>query len=243
MSTPCRAPAHPAAALVALRGLLLVAVVAAGGVGVLALASPPLDLLARPHHTGDQVQFTAVLQTLCAMVTLLGWAWLQIATVLVTAAALARACRRPRLAGHVDRACDRAVPGSWRRVLLAVCGVALSTGTTVLPAAAAPQPPPQTLPAPVAVLRSPALDGLPLPDRPVGDQPQLQPTVALVRPGDSLWTMARRLLRPGASDHEISVAWHRLAHVNRDVLGSDPGLIHPGARLRVPAHLDRRDTP
>lgn len=54
-----------------------------------------------------------------------------------------------------------------------------------------------------------------------------------VEPGDSLWAITARLM-PGASDAEIAVAWPLLYAANRDRVGPDPGLIHPGDVLVVP---------
>jgi nucleoid-associated protein YgaU len=57
----------------------------------------------------------------------------------------------------------------------------------------------------------------------------------VVRAGDSLWTLTARRLGPGASGAEIAAAWPRLYAANRAVIGTDPGLIHPGQRLVPPA--------
>lgn len=55
-----------------------------------------------------------------------------------------------------------------------------------------------------------------------------------VRPGDSLWRIAARHLPAGASDAEIAAAWPLWYEANRTVIGSDPGLIHPGQVLAPP---------
>ncbi|WP_188780774.1 LysM peptidoglycan-binding domain-containing protein, partial [Marmoricola endophyticus] len=55
-----------------------------------------------------------------------------------------------------------------------------------------------------------------------------------VRPGDSLWAVARRHLPPDAGPAEISRAWTAIYDANRDVVGGDPDLIHPGTDLRLP---------
>jgi nucleoid-associated protein YgaU len=57
----------------------------------------------------------------------------------------------------------------------------------------------------------------------------------VVRPGDSLWAIAARHLgsrHPSAAD--IAAAWPSWWVANRDVVGDDPALIHPGQRLDVP---------
>ena len=115
----------------------------------------------------------------------------------------------------------------------------LTAGTSVVGSAVAdtgPASPPTS-----------ALAGLPLPDRTVGAGPATpapraavlsRPRVVVVRPGDSLWTIAAHLLGPGADDTEVTAAWHRLHAANRSRVG-DPDLIHPGQRLLVP-ELDAR---
>ena len=56
----------------------------------------------------------------------------------------------------------------------------------------------------------------------------------VVRPGQSLWTIAARLLPPTATDVDITYAWHRLHRANAATVGTDPHLILPGTRLVVP---------
>ncbi|NNM46319.1 LysM peptidoglycan-binding domain-containing protein [Knoellia koreensis] len=56
----------------------------------------------------------------------------------------------------------------------------------------------------------------------------------VVRRGDSLWAIAARHLDAGASDAEIARAWPRWYAANRDVIGDDPHLLHPGMVLQVP---------
>ncbi|WP_307875275.1 LysM peptidoglycan-binding domain-containing protein [Frankia nepalensis] len=52
--------------------------------------------------------------------------------------------------------------------------------------------------------------------------------------GDSLWTIAARHLGPAATDAQVASEWRRWWAANRDVIGPDPNLIHPGQRLRPP---------
>jgi nucleoid-associated protein YgaU len=58
----------------------------------------------------------------------------------------------------------------------------------------------------------------------------------IVRSGDTLWKIAARHLGPTASVEATVTAWHQWYAVNRLVVGADPDLIHPGQRLRPPAH-------
>ena len=55
-----------------------------------------------------------------------------------------------------------------------------------------------------------------------------------VRPGDSLWSIARRLLGPGATAGEIAREVNRLWELNRDRIGTgDRNLIHVGTVLEL----------
>ena len=67
------------------------------------------------------------------------------------------------------------------------------------------------------------------------------PRTVTVEPGDSLWRIAAAHLPPGAPSAEIAAAWPRWYEHNRDVIGPDPDLIHPGHQLAVPTdHLPAR---
>src|SRR5207253_1287172 len=58
--------------------------------------------------------------------------------------------------------------------------------------------------------------------------------VVVVHRGDSLWRIAARNLDPAATTQEVAVAWPQWWAANRDVIGDDPDLIHPGQRLSAP---------
>lgn len=101
---------------------------------------------------------------------------------------------------------------------------AAGDGGGVLPVAAAvplaepaPTGPAAAAPAPDPAERAPAA-----------------PRTVVVRPGDCLWGIAAAHLPAGASDAEIAAAWPRLYAANRDVIGPDPDLIHPGQVLLIP---------
>lgn len=145
------------------------------------------------------------------------WTWLAITAVVVEV-----------LRDHPSAARRGwAVPRPLRRAVLAACGVALTTGGVAV--AAPPMDTPRD--ARVAVL----VAGLPYPARahdiarPLASAPSV-----LVRPGDSLWMIAARHLADGATDAAIARTCALLHRLNRDVIGDDPGLIHPGQRLRLP---------
>jgi hypothetical protein len=71
---------------------------------------------------------------------------------------------------------------------------------------------------------------------PPGNAAEATPRQAevVVRAGDSLWRIAARHLDPLASPAQIAAAWPGWYAANRDVVGPDPGLIHPGQVLSRP---------
>lgn len=72
-------------------------------------------------------------------------------------------------------------------------------------------------------------------------KPGTSPRRAVVRPGDSLWSIAAAELGPDATDTRIAARWPRWYAANRHSIGADPDLIHPGQRLRTPPadHTDQ----
>lgn len=71
-------------------------------------------------------------------------------------------------------------------------------------------------------------------DLPPLDRPAAEPYAVTVRSGDCLWSIAGRHLGPQASDAEIAAAWPRWYTANRDLIGPDPNLLHPGQQLVAP---------
>jgi hypothetical protein len=160
----------------------------------------------------------AVVAALCA-----GWWWT--VTCVIAAATFAGASPARR----------RGCPGWWHRAVLGACGVAI-VSTLSGPAHATGESGPS---GDAATL----VQGLPLPDRPLGSLVRSRPPsprpasaaeVVTVAAGDSLWSLAAARLPRGASDGEIDAAWRRLYAVNRSTIGPDPDLIHSGLRLRIP---------
>lgn len=87
------------------------------------------------------------------------------------------------------------------------------------------------------------IDGLRLPDRPTVSESALRPIAEsrsvresiVVRPGDTLWAIARSRLGSRSDDATVAREVHRWYGTNRDVIGDDPDLIRPGQRLTTPA--------
>ncbi|HEY0888024.1 MAG TPA: LysM peptidoglycan-binding domain-containing protein [Nocardioides sp.] len=191
--------------------------------------------------TGATFADTLVAGCQLALLGCAGWAWLAVTAVVVEV-----------LRGHPNAARrSRAVPRPLRRAVLLACGVALTTSGTAI--ADTPQDAPRdasydaSYDAPAEVL----LAGLPYPARahdataPAATAPgatALGATGATVtvRPGDSLWSIAARRLPRGASDAAVARTSALLHRLNRDVIGDDPDLIHPGQRLRLPDRTLRR---
>ena len=63
---------------------------------------------------------------------------------------------------------------------------------------------------------------------------QTQTQTRTVQDGDSLWAITEELVPAGATDADVAAAWPRLYAANLDVVGPDPGLIHPGQVLTLP---------
>lgn len=81
----------------------------------------------------------------------------------------------------------------------------------------------------------PVVEPGPLAGRPLRHQePAGQPTEVTVRPGDSLWNLSAARLGPYASDVDIAVDWPLVYQANRDIIGGNPHLLHPGQVLRLP---------
>jgi nucleoid-associated protein YgaU len=56
-----------------------------------------------------------------------------------------------------------------------------------------------------------------------------------VRPGDSLWSIARRQLGPQASTGQLARRVNRLWELNEERIGTgDPSMLHVGTVLRLP---------
>jgi nucleoid-associated protein YgaU len=57
-----------------------------------------------------------------------------------------------------------------------------------------------------------------------------------VRPGDSLWAVARRTMAPPKTVAAIATAWRQIYADNRSVIGNDPGVLHVGVVLSLRSH-------
>lgn len=186
------------------------------------------------------------------------WAW-TVTTIVVVSAAFAQ----DRGTTHGVR-----VAPPWaQRLVLGACGIALM-GAAQVPAQASAGHTAAADEGARHDASAHALAGLPLPDRTTGrriGRTTARPTrktraafldldldldlgrgaatlargtSVTVRPGDSLWSIAERLVAPAASTSEIAEIVGDLYDLNRAQIGSDPDLILPGHQLRTP--LGRR---
>ena len=74
---------------------------------------------------------------------------------------------------------------------------------------------------------------------PATSSPALGSGDVVVRPGDCLWLIAAHRLGPHPSAHHVADESRRWYHANAAVIGTDPGLIHPGQRLHQPTEKGR----
>lgn len=165
-----------------------------------------------------------LLVAICATGLALALAWLWVITTVTVTGLLA----------GIPGAGGTHAGGATRRLVLVACGAAVVAGASV-PAMA------------TGGDGRDLLVGLTLPERAVAPphhhrvaEPtrSATPTVArtvpeayVVRPGDSLWSIARA--HPddsGSVDHR----WRAIWQANRTVVGADPDLIIPGQALRLP---------
>ena len=179
--------------------------------------SAPVAWAAVRPGTGA-ARFADLLVAACATSLLLALAWLWVVTTITVAELLTG---RLRTGG-----------GTTRRLVLLACGAAVLAGTTS--------------PALAAGDGSSILAGLSLPDRSVAaseartvpTRPVSQPRVHVVRPGESLWSIAEATSAGGDPDQR----WRAIWAANRDLIGDDPDLILPGQQLRLPDDANDTDT-
>jgi LysM domain len=128
-------------------------------------------------------------------------------------------------------------PAWWRRALVGACGLSLAA-----PVAAHAAPHHAQSPERCAVTcrtgdqRPSVLAGLAFPDLPdaASGSASASPELRTVRPGDSLWRIAREELAPNASDSAVCGEVAALYVANRELIGPDPDLILPGTHLTLP---------
>jgi hypothetical protein len=211
------------------RCLLVLLTATTGAILVVVPLLPDVVALGRAVRYGAiaAAAFDDVLVQVCEVVVAACAAWLWLATAVTAADAV-----RGQRAGH------RGVPGAVRSLVLAACGVALVAGLGA-PAHAGDGG------------RTSPVAGLPLPDRATtthvsrvfaraaASQDRVRPgrrerAVVVVRPGDTLWAIARAGLPPHADAGAVARRVREIHRTNRSVIGADPDLIRPDQRLLMP---------
>jgi len=72
--------------------------------------------------------------------------------------------------------------------------------------------------------------------KPMSDSSMSSSGSVVVRPGDSLWSIARRLVAPSATNEEVEAKLVAVWDMNAKRIGTgDPNLIFPGQRLMLPS--------
>jgi nucleoid-associated protein YgaU len=116
-------------------------------------------------------------------------------------------------------------PGPTSTTSTTTTSVPPTPSTTTTPAAIAPE-------APVAAPRSSVV--LRRDTSSVATPPASDAATYTVVPGDCLWSIAARRLGSGATGRAVDRGWRAIYAENRDAIGADPNLIHPGLVLALP---------
>lgn len=144
--------------------------------------------------------------------------------------------------GGSSRLTRALTPRLLRRALFAGAAGALAVGPAHAERAVAPD-----------LQAEHVVSGLRLPDRPTAAPasvvmsaedvdtraPDPAPSSIVVRPGDTLWSIAARALPADASDARIARECARWHAANRTVIGADPDLILPSQQLKSPTTKDQ----
>jgi nucleoid-associated protein YgaU len=168
----------------------------------------------------------------CAVLGAVAATWLCVLVWLVAVEAAARVDGRatPRPAP---------VPARVRRLVLAACGTVAATGDASPAPAGTPGGHHPGVSVAAVVARalhddgSPEHAGVPASPRPHHGE------VVTVRTGDCLWGLAARDLATDAGGGtmppaDVARRWREIYAANRAVVGTDPALLRPGQRLRLP---------
>lgn len=188
---------------------------------------------------------------LVACLALLAWtlaAWLLLATLLAGGS---------RWGGRGGAACEallrRVAPATLRRALALALGAGVALGTVGVGSASASVPAAAASVGAASVgapsVGTGALEGAAAPAAPASAAPSLDwpgtpadPLPAagpaarhvVVRPGDTLWALAEGSLPAGATAAQVAARWPDWWATNREVIGDDPDLLHPGQSLQAP---------
>jgi hypothetical protein len=162
--------------------------------------------------------------------------WLLAVWALFALSVVAASAVPGRVGACAGRTAQAVLPSSVRRAVAAAVG--LSIAFSPVPVGAATPGPVAAGPvaaSPVAASPEISAPGPVWPTdtagAPVTPGPAAQVVVA---PGDCLWVIAARRLGANPSAARIATEWPRWYQVNRDLIGSDPAVLRPGAVLIAP---------
>ena len=237
-------PPHPA------RRGLAVTLGASAAVAVLValpLASPPAD----PTRVVEWWDHAGTAHSAVALVRIAGIAIALYVAVMGGLVTLSGLARLPRLA----RTLARGLPTGIQRSL-AGATIAASTLAPSFAAAAHADPAPTPIvlfdigsadPGPEVfpdgpLDSTPTLAAVPIPSNPPTDTADAPPPTGTwtVQRGDHLWSISEDTLTDFApdgarpSERQVARYWQRLINENRDAIGADPDVIHPGTTLVLP---------
>lgn len=241
-----------------------------GMLGASAVIGRSLDARSFTGTTLDATSLEQLTGLVLGLLGGLVLAWLMVCLGLALVARLACACGHRHqaaiLAGIVPAFVARlALAGLGGSLVLATCSLAAGpAGAATANAVAAPALPPmqpETSPGTLS-----ALEAVTLPSEavvPPGETELLSPgwiphrvplqmqrlvgggntrpvAEVVVRPGDSLWSIAARHLPEGAGAEEISASWPRWYEANRQLIGPDPNRLDIGMVLQAPQTASSR---
>lgn len=152
---------------------------------------------------------------------------LLVAWLVLTALLTAGGQLRGPLGRLSDGLASCVAPAVVRRGVAVALGIGVALGTAGTASAAPARP--------AAATQAVAPLDWPLAQLPTSAPVPSPTTDVVVRPGDTLWALAAQELPPGATAQQVAARWPAWWSANRDVLGDDPGLLHPGQHLRPPA--------
>lgn len=150
----------------------------------------------------------------------------------------------------VDAGTTTAPPSATSTTTSSTTSTTSTTTVTTAPSVARSSspvtaPPMRTSPSPAPPRPTPVQHDVSRPGAPPAPAPPTPTTAAAptlsgsratytVVPGDCLWSIAARALGRGATGRAIDAGWRAVYAANRDAIGSDPNLIHPGLVLTLP---------
>ncbi|MEI2819365.1 MAG: hypothetical protein V9E81_03780 [Marmoricola sp.] len=124
-------------------------------------------------------------------------------------------------------------PPWWRQAVLVSCGLVSVIGMAVLTRQPISSTPLVGCRCPIA--RSPAR---PVPNRMPSSLSPTHDTTSSARPSETLWRIAEEALPADAPMGKVAASTQAIYQLNRQLIGTDPDVIHPGLRLRLPTTLE-----